>query len=465
MYPKHQLVIHSAPELGRSVIYVMSRDQRVADNLALSVAQSKAVELGLPLVVLFNLHSSIGVRAYEHAEFMLKGLESVAEKLDKLNIPFVLTADDTDYTFEKSLKDLDPAVIYFDFSPLHGPREKIKTLAKKLQKSIVVIDTHNIIPVWFASSQQEFAAYTFRHKIHKNLQNFLIEPEQTTEHPHKIDSLPASLGFDGAYEFINKYPKRGLVFSFKPGESAARNHLSTFISEGLSAYAAGRNNLAIDQQSGLSPYLHFGQISSLRVALDVLYNAGQDPLLFYEARLAQPSESPSHTDGMNALFEEMIVRKELSDNFCFYAKNYKNFDSIPEWAITTLNQHEGDKREYVYTLEELEGARTHDESWNAAQSELVRSGKMHGYMRMYWAKKILEWTENPKIALEYAIYLNDAYSIDGGDPNGYVGVLWAVAGLHDRPWTERPVFGKIRYMNEAGLRRKFDMNAYIKRVS
>ena len=139
--------------------------------------------------------------------------------------------------------------------------------------------------------------------------------------------------------------------------------------------------------------------------------------------------------------------------------------SVPNWAVKTLEAHANDLREFIYTTKELEEATTHDELWNAAQIEMMQTGKLHGYMRMYWAKKILEWSESPQKAIDTAMYLNDAYSIDGGDPNGYVGILWSIAGLHDRPWTERPIFGMVRYMNAAGLRRKFDTNRYVERVT
>lgn len=442
----------------------MARDQRVADNIALVVAQLKARELQLPLVVVFNLYGAVGVRAYEHALFMVEGLKEVAKTLSSMDIEFILTANDTKFTLEETLERLDPAVIYFDFSPLHGPRAKAKSIAARFHKTTIVVDTHNIIPAWVASAQQEFAAYTFRHKVHKNLPYYLREPQQVIHHPHSLKSSPSSLSFEEVYRYIEQYPKRGIHISFKPGENEAKKHLSGFISEGLANYATGRNDLAKDQQSGLSPYLHFGQIYSLRVALEIMYKTKEDPLLFREARLAQSSDTPSIVEGMNALFEEMIVRKELADNFCLYAKSYRDFSSIPTWALETLENHRNDNRDYIYTLQDLESAQTHDNSWNAAQRELINYGKIHGYMRMYWAKKILEWTDSPEVALHCAIYLNDAYSVDGGDPNGYAGVLWAIAGLHDRPWTERFVFGKIRYMNEAGLKRKFDIQKYQNRI-
>jgi deoxyribodipyrimidine photo-lyase len=166
--------------------------------------------------------------------------------------------------------------------------------------------------------------------------------------------------------------------------------------------------------------------------------------------------------GVDALIEEMIVRKELADNYCYYNPHYDSLEAAPAWARDSLDKHRGDAREFLYSKEQLEEGSTHDPAWNAAQRQLRKTGKIHGYMRMYWAKKVLEWTESPEQAIVYLIYLNDHYSIDGGDPNGYAGILWSVAGVHDRPWQERSVFGVIRYMNYAGLKRKFDIQAYEK---
>jgi len=167
---------------------------------------------------------------------------------------------------------------------------------------------------------------------------------------------------------------------------------------------------------------------------------------------------------MNALFEEMVVRKELADNYCLHNDNYKSIIGAPTWAQATLESNKSTSRDFIYNLSEWEDYKTHDIIWNASQMELRKTGKIHGYMRMYWAKKILEWSVSPEEAISTAIYLNDKYSIDGGDPNGYVGILWSIAGLHDRPWFERPVFGKIRYMNAAGLRRKYQVDEYIERI-
>lgn len=170
------------------------------------------------------------------------------------------------------------------------------------------------------------------------------------------------------------------------------------------------------------------------------------------------SRFPSSVD---AFIEEAVVRRELSDNFCFYNPDYDNFNGLTNWAQTTLNAHRKDTREYLYTRSEFSQAQTHDDLWNAAQLQLIKEGKMHGFLRMYWAKKILEWTTSPEEALEIGIYLNDRFSLDGRDPNGYVGVMWSVGGIHDQGWGERTVFGKIRYMNYQGCQRKFKVPEFV----
>ena len=219
-----------------------------------------------------------------------------------------------------------------------------------------------------------------------------------------------------------------------------------FVNNKLKNYPNDRNNPCLDGQSGLSPYLHFGQLSPQRVAWMV-------------------SRSELSAETKEPFLEELVVRRELADNFCLYEPAYDRIDGFPDWARKTLNQHRSDKREYLYSFAELEGGDTHERLWNACQQDLIQSGKLHGYLRMYWAKKILEWTPDPETALEYAITLNDRYSLDGRDPNGYTGIAWSIGGVHDRAWRERSVFGKIRYMNEAGCRRKFDVDSYIHSVN
>lgn len=446
---------------GDIVLYVMSRDQRVHDNHALLAAQQHALQLGAALVVFVNLSPKVGFRRKEHYQFMLDGLLDVQKELHRLHIGFVVQTGDALSNIGAFTKDHNVAATYFDFSPLHSPRQLQERYAQNAHEQCFVVDTHNIIPVWELSNKQEFAAHTIRPKVRNLLSTYLVEPEKLTKNHVVFSKSTPITDIKQQFEAIlHKLEPANIQIQTQPGESAATEHLQTFIPQ-LSNYAVGRNDIAHDQQSGLSPYLHFGHISSLRVALEVMYATNADPQLLSEARMPHVQDIPTATDGMNALLEEMIVRKELADNFCFYAASYTSLQSMPDWAKKTLSEHANDKREFVYTVPEWEEATTHDASWNAAQMQLRKTGKIHGYMRMYWAKKILEWSESPEQALVTAIYLNNSYSIDGGDPNGYVGILWSIAGLHDRAWTRRPVYGTIRYMNEGGLRRKFDVDTYI----
>ena len=229
---------------------------------------------------------------------------------------------------------------------------------------------------------------------------------------------------------------------FTGGYKRALKQMRTFLKKKLDRYDFLRNNPAEAYQSGLSPYLHFGQISPLQIALE-----------------AMKIDSP----GRKAFLEELIVRRELSHNFVYYNRRYDQYDALPPWVLRTLNYHAKDRRESLYTRQQLEQAQTHDPYWNAAQTEMTLTGKMHGYMRMYWGKKIVEWTRRPEEAFQIALTLNNKYELDGRDPNGYAGVAWCF-GKHDRPWGERPVFGKVRYMNAAGLKRKFNPDLYVQKI-
>ena len=461
MSDQRQRNITEKPFSGNAVLYVMSRDQRAQDNHALLAAQALANEKQVPLYVLFVL-KKIESRSREHYQFMLDGLKHLQQSLADYGIPFIMRSGDANREIQSFAKEIQAGAIVFDFSPLQFARALVDQVAKEYDGPVSVVDAHNIIPAWVVSDKQEYAAHTMRAKVHKNLETYLIEPPKLQKQS-KPQLLPDSMTFDDAQKIVDSMNACGIRGTWQSGELAALQQLDVCIDD-LEHYAMGRNNIAVDQQSGLSPYLHFGQISSLRIALNVMHSVAQPPLLLVKAKLLEISGNTSREDGMNALFEEMIVRKELSDNFCLYADDYTSLKSVPAWAQKSLEKHRDDPRDFVYTLEQWEQAKTHDEVWNAAQLELTKYGKMHGYMRMYWAKKLLEWSKTPEDALRTAIYLNDTYSIDGGDPNGYVGILWSIAGLHDRPWFERSVYGQIRYMNSSGLRKKFDVDAYIERI-
>ena len=305
-------------------------------------------------------------------------------------------------TPDEIIKNLNPALIILDFNPILK-RKYLKNADFKIYE----IDGHNIIPTRFVSDKQEYSATTLRRKIYYKISPFLTEFDNLTTEKVEADYV-----------------------------------LENFIKNKLQYYAEYKNDISKDVLSGLSKYLNLGFISSQRVALEVIKSGVNDI-------------------NKEVFLEELIVRKELADNFCLYANSFKNFSGISNWAKMSLNNHKFDIRPYIYSMEELENAKTYDTLWNATQIQLIREGTIHGYLRMYWAKKISEWTPSPKEELKTAIYLNDKYAYDSPSANGYVGILWAIAGLHDRAFVDYPITGKIRRMTYDSLKRKYDLGDYL----
>lgn len=435
------------------VVYHMSKDQRVADNHALYEAQQYALERKKPLIVAFTMFTQPSGRLMQQYEFMVKGLRAVAEKLNRLQIAFILRSGNPVETVESIAREYDAAGLFFDFSPLRQASAARAALAQRLSLPVFEVDTAHVVPVWAASDKEEFAARTIRPKIHRRVDAFLEEPKRIIAHPFPLTASPGvsaagRIDWDAALRLIQADKPDFYAPSFEPGEDQARKRLFDFIANRLGRYGQDRNKPHIDGLSGMSPYLHYGQISPVRVAIEIRKAAADGPLAVKQSAASY--------------LEELIVRREVAANYCYYQKNYTSLDGARPWARHTLIKHARDPRAIVYDRDAFESAATHDPVWNAAQRELLKTGKMHGYMRMYWAKKILEWTPSPQEAIDIAVYLNDRYSLDGYDANGYTGIMWAIAGVHDRPWFERPIFGTIRYMNAAGLRRKFDLDAYIR---
>ena len=424
-----------------SVVYWMSRDQRVADNWALLYAYEQATNLDQKLITVFTLSPSFIGANMRHYDFMLKGLDIVNSHLAQKGIEFVILKGDPHTELANFINSNNVGLLVSDFDPLRVKREWKVNLNALIHIPHHEVDAHNIIPCWLASDKQEFAAYTIRPKIKRLLPEFLTDFPIISNTP-----IPySSIGIEGILKWLNPNKNVRPINSIKAGEAEATNVLLEFINNRLDGYSYRRNDPNLDGQSNLSPYLHFGQISAQRVVVEVM-------------------KSGATEIDKTAFLEELIVRRELSDNYCFYNHSYDSTEGFHPWSKETHRAHRSDKREFIYTLDELENSKTHDKLWNAAQFEMVKTAKMHGFMRMYWAKKIFEWTSSAEDAMRFAIYLNDKYSIDGRDPNGYTGIAWSIGGIHDRAWSEREVFGKIRYMNYNGCKRKFDVNKYIKDI-
>jgi deoxyribodipyrimidine photo-lyase len=424
----------------------MSRDQRVAGNWALLRAQTIALERKTPLAVVFTLAPQFlgaPLRAYD---FMLKGLAQVETRLAAAGISFQVLWGPPDETLPAFVSATKAGGVITDFDPLR-PKTRWKTaVAKNIPVLMEEVDAHNIVPAWIVSPKQEYGAYTLRPKIHKMLPDFLTEFIPLQRHPFPWPKKVPPIDWAEMLQRLKPDPAVPAVSWIQPGEAAGAKTLGLFLKNRLDDYGKKRNDPTEEGQSDLSPYLHFGQVSAQKVAWEVRRSAWD-------------------TDFGQDFLEELIVRRELSDNYCLYNPCYDSFDGFPAWAQKSLNAHRRDKRDYVYSRDALDRAATHDPLWNAAQTEMVKRGKMHGYMRMYWAKKILEWSPAPEEAQATAIDLNDRYELDGRDPNGYAGIAWSMGGVHDRPWFDRPVIGQIRWMTANGCQSKFNVKTYIDKMN
>jgi deoxyribodipyrimidine photo-lyase len=429
---------------GAYVLYWMQASQRAEYNHALEYAIAKGNELHQPVIVFFGMTDHFPEANERHYTFMLEGLREVKQSLEKRGIQMVILHQSPEMGAVQLAKRA--SLVIADRGYLRIQRQWRKTVADQIDCPLIQVESDIVVPVEETSPKEEYAAATIRSKIHRKLSHFLVPLKQRDP---AVESL--SLDFDSfdindvdkaiSKLHIDRSVQR--VSSFQGGTKEARKHLEVFLEGKLDQFPELRNDPTLDYLSHMSPYLHFGQISPLFMALKAL-----------------ATKSP----GTEAFLEELIVRRELSMNFVFYNEKYDSFEAVSEWAKKTLKAHKKDKRQYTYTLKDLESAKTHDPSWNAAQKEMVVKGKMHGYMRMYWGKKIIEWSKTPAGAFRNALYLNNKYELDGRDPNGFTGVAWCF-GKHDRPWGERPIFGNVRYMNDKGLRRKFDMDGYVKMIS
>jgi len=421
----------------------MSRDQRVQDNWALLFAQELALKAAKPLIVFFFLDYSFLEALPKHYCFMLEGLKQVQKNLAAKNISFHIVENPL-HQVKTFLNHYNITALVTDFDPLKPKRNWLQQVSSAVKTPVFEVDAHNLVPCWLASGKQEYAAYTLRPKLNRLKDRYLNKFPPLKKQPSLFPDSYHDPGWDSIYKKL-KITKNMLdKFRVSPGERKAFKTLEYFLENKLEDYSQNRNDPSLDATSDLSPYLHFGQISAQRIV--------QETLKF------KPGIS------RDSFLEELIVRRELADNFCYYNPNYNRFKGFPKWSQQTLLEHQKDHRSYIYSLKQLEEAQTHDIIWNAAQTEMLLTGRMHGYLRMYWAKQILQWTPDPALALEYALYLNNHYMLDGRDPNGYTGVAWSIGGVHDRAWNQREVLGKIRYMSAGGLKRKFDIEAYLKKI-
>jgi deoxyribodipyrimidine photo-lyase len=429
----------------RSVLYWMQSSHRTENNLSLNYAISKANHLNKPLLVYFGLTTSYPEANMRSLNFMLQGLQEVQQNLTETGIKFIIKKTHPPTGVLELSKNACLTIV--DQGYLHHLRQWYTQAAQNIKCPLIQIEDNTIVPVSAASPKEEYSAATLRPKIEKTHTPILNQTKQPKLNNQSLDMDLETLNLHNPPSIINDPTIDSSATPtpyFHGGTNQATKHLTNFIIQKLPDYPTSRNDPTTDGLSNMSPYLHFGQISPTQIANAI-------------------TNSNAPTASKDAYLEELIIRRELAINYTYYNPNYDTYQGLPNWTKKTLQIHQTDQKPYLYTTHELENAKTHDPYWNAAQTQMLKTGKMHSYMRMYWGKKILEWTKTPQEAFQTALTLNNKYELDGRDPNSYAGVAWCF-GKHDRPWKERPIFGMVRYMNQNGLKRKFDADKYAQSI-
>ncbi|MCP2015216.1 deoxyribodipyrimidine photo-lyase [Deinococcus sp. HSC-46F16] len=432
------------PGRGGFVLLWVQSSVRTVGNHALEYAALEARRLGVPLAAVFALNPAYPEANARHFQYLLEGLRNLRAGLSARGIPLAIRIGDPPQEVWQAARGA--SLVVTDRGYLRPGRQWRASLAERLEMPFVQIESDAVVPVRLVSSRQEVGARTLRPKLHRVLERFLV-PVEVQEgaqgHPDWDPGLDVSdpaltvraLGVDNS---VPPGEEEG-------GEVRALARLEHFVTRLLPGYDSGRRDPNVDGGSRLSAYLHYGHLSPLTAALAAREHSDGGP-------------------GLDTFLEEMIVRRELSFNFCEFNPDYDRYEGLPRWARENLEAHAADPRPHLYTREQLDAAQTHDRYWNAAHTEMVRTGRMHNAMRMYWGKKILEWSATPQEAYATTLWLNNRYQLDGRDANSYASVGW-IFGLHDRPWARRPIFGTVRYLAASGLNRKFDAEAYARRWS
>jgi deoxyribodipyrimidine photo-lyase len=432
---------------GDYVLYWMQQSQRAEYNHALEYAVQQANKINQGVLVVFGLMDDYPEANLRHYTFMLEGLQETRTALGKRGIKMIVRQGNPAGVALSAGKKA--SLIVCDCGYLRHQRQWREKVARKAGCRVVQIESDVVVPLEVVSGKAEYAARTIRPKIHKHLNDYLVEFKPTKIKKSSLQLRVNGIDLSNIDAVLRKMSLDRSVLPvghlFKGGTAKARKIFGDFLRQRFKNYVENRNQPQTDDVSHMSKYLHFGQISPLYLALQILKTKKR----FKEAR--------------EAYLEELIVRRELAMNFVYYTPDYDSYTCLPAWAQKTLAEHKKDRREYCYTRRQLENAKTHDDYWNAAMREMKSTGFMHNYMRMYWGKKILEWSPSPEQAFKTTLAINNKFFLDGRDANSYTGVAW-VFGVHDRAWFERPIFGKIRYMAASGLERKCDIQAYVKKV-
>ena len=427
---------------GTCVVYWMQRAQRGTDNPALDVAVEAANALGKPVVVFFAPVPFYPHANLRHYRFLCEGIPDIAAEVRARGAGFVLRRY-PDHSLVKFCDEVKPCLVVGDENPMREPRSWREKAATRLRVPLWTVDADVIVPTKLLEKEQ-YAAHIIRPRLQARWDEFLRPPSNPKakfawKQPPGVKSLADDFDIAEGWELDRSVAP---VNTFRGGSREAARLLREFVKSKLQGYGTQRNKPENDNTTRLSPYLHFGHIGPHTIALAVK-----------KAHVPSPDRE--------AFLNQLLIWRELAVNLVHFNPNYDNFECGEGWAHRTLAAHAKDPRPVVYSEKQLESAETHDPLWNASQMQMVNTGWMHNYVRMYWAKKILEWVKSPADAYQIAVRLNDKYELDGRDPNGYGGIAWAMVGKYDRPWFEREIFGQIRYMSGASTGKKFDSKRYI----
>jgi deoxyribodipyrimidine photo-lyase len=425
----------------------MQRSQRGTDNAALNLAIALGNALELPVLAAFGLTADYPGANRRHYRFLVDALPEIAEQMARRGVPLVVRLGDPAEVILRLAREVGPAAVVGDENPLRVGQVWRDKVAAGLKVPFRCVDGDVVVPTSHFP-KEEYAARTIRPKIHRLWHDYLKpipNPAAKIEFPASRVPKGEQVDPDGLLDRL-KVGGAPEVAGYRGGPAEAARRLRLFVSERLPGYATDRNQPVPYHTAELSAHLHFGHIGPLTIALAAI-------------------EAGAPAEDLDAFLEELIVRRELCINFVARNPDYDRLSGCPDWALATLAKHAKDPRPHLYTHAQLEAGETHDPLWNAAQKEMVLTGRMHNYLRMYWAKKILEWSPDGEAAFDACRELNDTYFVDGRDANGYAGIAWAIGGKHDRPWPERPVYGTVRCMMYESTRRKFDSNGYIRAVA
>jgi len=466
---------------GGYVLYWMTAARRLTWNFGLQHAVDRARDLGKPLLVLEALRCDYPWASDRLHAFVLKGMAEHAVRAPGLPIsyfPYVEAEKGAGRGLLATLAGESCAVVTDDFPAFFHPR--MLRAASCIPVLLEAVDSNGILPMR-AAERVFTTAYAFRRFLQSELPHHLeqlprADPVEGVE-LKRLDQLPSTVtrqwpqaGIDSLVnpdKTLRRLPIDHNVSAvgYRGGNDAAQERLVTFIDEDLDGYAGNRMVLVEEGTSRLSPYLHFGHVSSHQIVDRILTREGWDRTLLGPQADGRRSGWWGLSESVESFLDQLITWRELGFNMCCQRQDFEEFESLPDWALKTLGEHAGDPRPHLYTLQELESAATHDPLWNAAQVQLLREGRIHNYLRMLWGKKILEWTESPMLALEVMIELNNKYAVDGRDPNSTSGIFW-ILGRYDRAWgPERPIFGKVRYMSSENTARKMKTHDYLDKYS